>query len=616
MTPSPASRVPNGPPTVVQVLPQEAAINKVFDYFVASDIPGAHLVAVGSEVRINLHGRRIGGWITAVGGAPKEGIDLKPIVKVRGLGPPSEVMDLAMWAAWRWGGRPGRVLRFCGPTNAVRTLPAAVAWKELPQNTSEQPDELAQHLGVALDSDHDTHRVISVRTPPGLDRYALVIEAVRRGYGRGAIVVTPSTVMAEALARRLRRSGFPVALLPQDWAAAASGGRIVVGARAAVFAPISRPGIIVVIDEHDESMKEERTPAWHARDVAIERARRLDVPCVLTSAHPSPEALAASSALITVSRNRERNAWPVVCVIDRSTEEPGRHRLISSRIVQRLREDERVLCILNRTGRAKLLACLSCENVARCETCDAAVQQPTRDSKLICPRCNEARPIVCLRCGSGQMKVLRVGAARAREEIEALALRPVGEVTTGQTEEAIQQALSCAVIVGTEALLHRVSRASTIIFLDPDSDLLAPRYRAAEQTMSMFSRAARLLSADQPLGAANRQANMFIQTRQPNHPAISSVLIGDPARLTAYDTELRDQLGFGVGLGTAVITGESCVAWAELLNANPTIRVSGSTTSGFLVRADTTAMLSDAIARADLDRPPGKVRIEVDPLRI
>ena len=155
-----------------------------------------------------------------------------------------------------------------------------------------------------------------VRLPPAVDPLGIVLAAAGRG---DTLVVTPSVDLARLLGARLRRAGVPVALAPRDWAPAAAGTAVVIGARAAAWAPMPRLGAVVVLDEHDEALQEERAPTWHARDVAIERARRAGVPCVLVSPCPSLEAL-RWGRLLTTSRAEEREGWPVVEVVDRGRE--------------------------------------------------------------------------------------------------------------------------------------------------------------------------------------------------------------------------------------------------------------------------------------------------------
>ena len=158
--------------------------------------------------------------------------------------------------------------------------------------------------------DHWVPRV--VRLAPGADRLPLVLSACRRGH---ALIILPSAGEAEELGVRLRRMGVPVAVVPDEWAQA-RGGATVVGARSAAWAPVVDLAAVLVLDEHDEAHKQEQTPGWHARDVAVERARRAGVPCVLVSPCPSLEALEAGP-LSTSPRSVERQGWPVVDVVDR-----------------------------------------------------------------------------------------------------------------------------------------------------------------------------------------------------------------------------------------------------------------------------------------------------------
>ena len=138
-----------------------------------------------------------------------------------------------------------------------------------------------------------------LRLPPAADLVPVVQAAA--SLGDPLILCTVAAPTPRQVAGRLDRAGVPVALHPDDWAAAAAGGRAVVGTRAAAWAPVPDLAAVVVFDEHDEVHQEERSPTWHARDVAVERARRAGVPCVLVSPMPTLEALAAGR-LVTVDR--------------------------------------------------------------------------------------------------------------------------------------------------------------------------------------------------------------------------------------------------------------------------------------------------------------------------
>ena len=122
---------------------------------------------------------------------------------------------------------------------------------------------------------------------------------------------------------------------------------------------------MVVFDEHEESLQEERTPTWHARDVALERARWKGVPAVLASPTPSLEALRAGR-LLRPGRTAEREGWPVVDVLDRRDDDPVKAGPFAERLGERLAEG-RVICVLNRKGRSRLLACAACGELVRSE---------------------------------------------------------------------------------------------------------------------------------------------------------------------------------------------------------------------------------------------------------
>ena len=134
-------------------------------------------------------------------------------------------------------------------------------------------------------------RVTVQRVPPNTDPLPVVLAAAANG---PTIVVHPAVAAARAIAKRLRRNGLTVALVADEWDRAAGGVDVVVGTRVAVWAPCPDLAGIVVLDEHDEALQEERTPTWHARDVAIERAARAGAACVLVSPSPTVSALAAA----------------------------------------------------------------------------------------------------------------------------------------------------------------------------------------------------------------------------------------------------------------------------------------------------------------------------------
>jgi primosomal protein N' (replication factor Y) len=578
-------------PLIARVLPDVSGLHKTFDYVVPEGLVGR--VEVGSVVRVPLHGRRVGGWVVALGGVAAEGVTLKPLAKVTGFGPAQEVLELATWAAWRWAGPERVFLTTASAPGAVAALPA-------PARPSQPVPAPLDALAVAgLDAGHAV-----VRLPPAADRLPVVLAAAARG---DTLVVTPSVAEARLLAARLRRSGLPVALAPRDWGAAAAGSAVVVGARAAVWAPMPRLAAVVVLDEHDERLQEERAPTWHARDVAIERARRAGVPCVLVSPCPTLEAMAWAPVL-TPSRVEERSGWPVIEVIDRSRDAPWETSLVTSALLRHVREGQQVVVVLNTKGQARLLACASCSTLARCEVCEAALHQPTPDH-LSCARCGAQRPVVCRSCGAGRFKALRPGVSRLRDDLAAAVAATGGgavvEVTAATAGSVLPEA---AVYVGTEAALHQVPAADAVAFVDFDSELLAPRYRSGEQAFALLARAARLV------GGRAGSGRLLVQTRLPRHEVIQAALLADPGRLAAAELARRQALGFPPVTAMAAVSGVAAPAFIDGFGRPPGVEVLGPADGRWLLRAASHRVLGDALAAAV--RPPGRLRIEVDPLRV
>lgn len=566
-----AGRHQAGPERVVRVVPDVAGIDsKRFDYLAPAGTP------IGSLVRVTLHGRRVGAWVVDVDVEPPAGVALRPVNKVSSLGPPREVIDVAEWASWRWAGRLSTLLRTASPPKNVTGLP--LPGRRAPMHG---PGRLTP--GV-------------VRTPPAHDGFEHVMAAAALG---DALVLCPSVERASMAAMRLKRAGAPVALVPREWAKAAAGGSVVVGARAAAWAPAPFLAAVVVLDAHDEVYQEERTPTWNAWQVAAERARRAGVPCTLVTPCPTLEQL-AWGPLTAPSRADERAGWPVLEVVDRRKEDP-RSGLFSERLVALVRSGRRVVCILNRKGRAKLLACAACGEVARCERCQASVESVESD-RLHCRRCGLDRPVVCQNCGAQRLKLLRLGVARVREELEALAGTPVAEVTADTDEVP-----DARVLVGTEALLHRLGEVDSVAFLDFDQELLAPRYRAAEQALSLLARAGRLVGGRHEAGG-NR---VLVQTRAPQHEVLQAAVFGDPARLAAVEQGRRQALGMPPFGALALVSGEPA---AEFVAAVEGVDKLGPDEGRWLLRAPDHTALCNALAAAP--RPGGRLRVEVDPLRV
>ena len=644
-------------PRVCRVVVDVLAVERAFDYLVPEAL--ASTVSVGTIVRVGLSGRRVRGWVVADGVEPEAPPErLRPLLAVVSAGPPPDVVDLTAWAARRFAGPRVPLLRSASPAALIPPGPPAPGRLGSSGGTPSPADPEAS----ALAAEAAGAPVAVIRWPPATDVMPLVT-ALLSGFGPGStLVIDPDPKAADALAARLEVAGRRVvryaaggrpAERARSWDRARRGSCVVVGGRAAVLAPVPDLAAVVLLDDGAEALKEERSPAWHARDLATERARRVGARVVLVSPAPPLEAL-ASAPVVIPSRSTERTGWPVTEVIDRRREPPGLG-LFSSRLVDALRDaveaGTRAVCVLNRRGRARLLACDACAELARCERCHGALAEGD-DKSLVCAACGEVRPRVCARCGGTRMRNLRAGVTRVAEELAALL--PGADVA--MVDAAAGDVPEVPVIIGTEAVLHRVAEAGIVAFLDFDQELLAPRFRAGEQALWLLVRAARLVGP-RPSGGHPRtpgpsgghprapgpgqrprpgqDRRVLVQTRLPRHEVLDAAVRGDPGVLAAAESPRRRMLHLppyaalahltGDDPALAVAAGELALAGVEASFISGTPRTPGISGTprtpggpgGLLVRAPTHRQLGDALARAlAAARPRGRIRAEVDPLRV
>jgi primosomal protein N' (replication factor Y) len=611
----------------VRVRTDVAALSKSFDYAV----PAAwdHDVRVGTRVRVPLHGRSVRGWVIADDpgtGAPPTDVELLPLKSWLGWGPPQEVVELAEWAAWRWAGTPSFFLRAASPDTVVRGLPQAPpagSWSLAPAAPHPWTSALDRPPAETM-----------LRLPPATDLIDLVLSVVgdERVRDRGSVVVlVPSTGWAERLAERLARRGVPTT---SSWAEARAGWPVFVGTRRGAWAPVPRMAAAVVLDAHDPAYREESTPTYSAVDVMRERARRVGAPCLFVSPIPPVELTASGQFETTgLSPHDERAGWPALETVDRRGADP-RSGMFSEEFVRLARtvlddpsatERGPLVCVYNRTGGARLLACAHCGQLAQCTRCGAAVVRPKHEEVLRCPRCGDTRPVVCPHCGRLRMKALRVGVSRLREELAALLGVDVGEVAgprartphpapgPGLPPSADRAAPPRRVLIGTEAVLHRVRRAAAVAFLDIDLHLLAPRLSATEDTLSLFVRAGRLVG---PRGAGPTWARVQTQTRVPDHPVLVAAAAGEPVRVLEAEADIRRASGLPPFSALALVSGTLAGTYAETLadgaGENPRLSITPLDEAKFLVQAPDHRELCGLLA--DTPRPAGRgLRVEVDP---
>ena len=621
------------------------ALSKLFDYAVPDSWTDD--VVVGTRVRVALHGRRVGGWVVDDDVTPPEGVEPLPLSRWSGWGPPPAVVDLAEWAAWRWAGPIPFFLGVASPPRPVRGLPAGVGvgvgeW--VGESDRPDPGRQAPDAGstATVFGDMAARAVAEgtstlLRIPPTTDLLDLVLSVVHApetvARPGGVLVLVPSVGWAERLCGRLVRRGYPATT---DWASARAGWPIVVGSRAAAWAPLPELSAALVLDAHDESYREESAPTYSAVDVVTERTRRAGSPCIVTSPCP-PTVVSAGRALDALPVAAERAGWSAVERVDRRGADP-RSGLFSEEFVRLARAvlddpdavDRRgpLVCFYDRTGRARLLACAACGELAQCTTCGAAVAQ--HGTGLRCPRCGSERPLVCAACGKLRMKTLRAGVSRLARGggrppggRGGGGVRPGGRPFRGRTvrrrrgesRSGGEGIPATPVLIGTEAVLHRVRRAAAVVFLDIDLHLLAPRFSATDETLALLVRASRMVG---PRHVGPASARLLVQTRVPDHPVLQAVARGDLSEVAAGEESMRRSARLPPFSALASLSGPLAAGYADALReagAGTGVTLSELPDAAYLVQAPDHGALCDLLAA--VPRPGGRgLRVAVDPAAI
>ncbi len=339
---------------------------------------------------------------------------------------------------------------------------------------------------------------------------------------------------------------------------------VVVGTRSAVFLPLSPLGLIVIDEEHDSSYKQESPmPCYHARDCALERAKRTKAKVVLGSATPSLatwKSLAPNGpiALARLDRRISNRALPEVVVVDMRQElAEGHRRLISRPLMERLARlpsaGEQAVVLVPRRGYSSFLSCRSCGEVVQCPNCDVAltVHQDQKGSKrLRCHWCDHRANVElnCQKCGSSAFKPFGAGTQRVLEdlakELSGLRLLRFDRDSTGGRDghrSLLDQFASgdADVLIGTQMLAKGMDlpRVTLAAVLAADGLLHRPDLHAGEQSLQLFMQLA---------GRAGRgelPGEILVQTYCPEHPVILHLVDGSYEDYLRKEAQLRKDAG-------------------------------------------------------------------------
>jgi primosomal protein N' (replication factor Y) (superfamily II helicase) len=366
--------------------------------------------------------------------------------------------------------------------------------------------------------------------------------------GRSALLLVPEIGLTPAVAGQfLHRFGDRVAILhsafhdaerAEQWRRIRSGlATVVVGTRSGVFAPVQNLGLVVIDEEHDQSYKQQETPRYNGRDVAIVRAREAGAVVVLGSATPSLEsrynAERGKYTLIKLPERIERRPMPDVEVIDMRQEflETRKLATFSRRLVEtiaeRLEHGEQTMLLLNRRGFSSFVACRACGERLECVNCAVTLTYHRRDRRMLCHYCNYAEkiPSVCPKCGSEYLNFIGTGSEKVEEELHrdfprARIARMDRDTVSGKRHfESILHGFrdgAFDILVGTQMIAkgHDIPNVTLVGIVSADVGLGLPDFRAAERTFQLLTQAAGRA------GRGDLPGIVLIQTSNPEHYAV------------------------------------------------------------------------------------------------
>jgi primosomal protein N' (replication factor Y) len=394
---------------------------------------------------------------------------------------------------------------------------------------------------------------------------AAIEQVVARG--REAIVLVPEISLTPQTIRRFRRRFERVAVLHshlsdaerhRHWQTIAAGQvEVVVGARSAVFAPTRRLGLLVVDEEHESSFKQETTPRYHGRDLAVKRAQLEGVPVLMGSATPALESWLNCQrgryTLLAMPTRVGGRPMPAVEIIDlRHEPKPsgGLSEPLRQAMTQALTGGGQVILLLNRRGFHTFVLCPKCGNVVKCHACDVAATYHRSRHVLLCHTCDAERscPTACPNCGAPALYYGGIGTERLEREIQtafpdAVARRMDSDTMRGHgSHERVLAAFKAGavqILLGTQMIAKGLDfpNVTLVGVVNADIALHLPDFRAAERTFQLVAQVAGRT------GRGDRPGRVIVQTFAPDHPAIHAAAEHDYQQFAQFELPVRERFG-------------------------------------------------------------------------
>lgn len=390
--------------------------------------------------------------------------------------------------------------------------------------------------------------------------------------GKNALVMVPEIALTPAMAGQFfHRFGKQVAVLHSAFGEAERAGqwrrirngqaRVIAGTRSAVFAPIQNLGLVIVDEEHDGSYKQEETPRYHGRDVALIRARNAGAIAILGSATPAVEtrfnAAQNKYRRLSLPERVAQRPMPAVKIVDMRVEflETKRQATFSRELLDqiklRLEQREQVMLLLNRRGFSSFMVCRACGERLLCENCSVVLTHHRRDRRMLCHYCGFAAkvPSTCPACGSDHIQFLGAGSERVENELHdylptARIARLDRDSAAGKGSfeyilDSFRQG-DIDILVGTQMIAkgHDIPNVTLVGVVLADIGLGMPDFRAAERSFQLLTQAAGRA------GRGDTPGSVIIQTLNPDHYAIRFAAAQDYEHFYEKELEFRKWLRY------------------------------------------------------------------------
>ncbi|MGM9920533.1 MAG: primosomal protein N' [Bhargavaea sp.] len=436
----------------------------------------------------------------------------------------------------------------------------------LPGPLTEEQATAVGEIGKAVAEERDETFLLHGVTGSGkTEVYMQVIRQVL-DLGKEAIVLVPEISLTPQITSRFKRrfgplvavmhSGLSAGEKYDEWRKVQRGEvKVVVGARSAVFAPFRNLGVIVLDEEHESSYKQEDSPRYHARDVAIRRSQEHGCPVILGSATPSLESYARAHkgvySLLTLTERAKKQPLPEVEIVDMREELKNGNRsmfsvALAEAIRDRLEKGEQTVLFLNRRGYSSFVLCRDCGTSVQCPNCDISLTYHRATERLQCHYCGheEPVPLTCPECGSEHIRFFGTGTQKVQEELhrllpEARVLRM--DVDTTRQKGAHERLLrqfgdgGADILLGTQMIAKGLDfpNITLVGVLSADTMLRLSDFRAAEKTFQL------LTQVSGRAGRHEKEGEVIVQTYAPEHYAVE--LAKDQAYEPFYAIEMGNR---------------------------------------------------------------------------